>query len=663
MRFRVLAVLVVALTYFSSMAGQCSESQPWWPVEVGLIAPASDRLAAAEMWLRAAREQGVPTSIVTVDDVRSDWRNSRQRFAALVLPDALVRTVPPSFVDELRAYVESGGRLMVVFDAGILDDDGKYAPSHSRLSDLVGVNYALHDRLGDEMFRSGPVFASPASAKKLGVPPGVAIQDIQPRAHSPFTLRLHTYGYPQMILSSFVTEGHYDGEPLLVGPGGQIVAGIRRVKKGLVIFANLPLGDLKLNGTDGWPLHRFLRLLALECRLPVLAMTPGGVGGMVLNIHVDDGGAVAPLKKMQSSGFFNHGPFSVHVTAGPDVETEGDGLGIDVPHNRAFQDMLQVLASGGHEIGSHGGWIHNYWSSNANAESAARDEHLLELNARALADAIREPIRVYSAPGGQHPQWATDWLRRHGFVAYYTTANNAAAPTRGYRDGALADIGIWSFPIVTHGQIATFEEAAEANWDEHDDVIPWLKALARFTADQHEVRMFYFHPPGVSLYEHALTALISQAQALHRRFRWYTMASLSRFLDRRETAQWSVERRDNRARVTAESPDSLKDLTWLIPTGRYARPSIVEGEATIGRDGSDWMVAATEGGRLVIDLTPLANQRMGNSVGRTGGQAQTPERSWQKVRLSGVNIGEGRHASEPPERLPGEVLAAYHQAR
>jgi hypothetical protein len=166
---------------------------------------------------------------------------------------------------------------------------------------------------------------------------------------------------------------------------------------------------------------------------------------------------------------------------------------------------------------------------------------------------------------------------------------------------------------VTHGQIATFEEAAEANWDEHDDVIPWLKALARFTADQHEVRMFYFHPPGVSLYEHALTALISQAQALHRRFRWYTMASLSRFLDRRETAQWSVERRDNRARVTAESPDSLKDLTWLIPTGRYARPSIVEGEATIGRDGSDWVVAATEGGRLVIDLAPLTNQRIGNS--------------------------------------------------
>jgi hypothetical protein len=166
---------------------------------------------------------------------------------------------------------------------------------------------------------------------------------------------------------------------------------------------------------------------------------------------------------------------------------------------------------------------------------------------------------------------------------------------------------------VTYGQTATFEEAAESNLDERHDVIPWLKALARFAADQHEVRMFYFHPPGVRLYEHALAAMTAQAQALQGRFHWYTMAGLSRFLDRRETATWSVERRDDHARVTAQSPDSLKDLTWLIPAGRYARPSIVDGEAKVGRDGPDWTVAATEGRRLVIDLA-LVNQKTAHSA-------------------------------------------------
>jgi hypothetical protein len=566
MSFRILiAALVLAVTHFSPVPVQCSETNPWLPVEIGIVSAASEHVAAAEMWLRAAREQGLPTSVVTVDDVRSDLRDERHRFAALVLPDEFARTASPSFVAELRRFVENGGQLLVVFDAAILDHEGYYAPERSVLSDLVGVNYAFYERLRDGMFRTGPVFASAASAKTLGIPPGVAAQDPKAVKQAPFTLRLRTYGYPELTLPSLVTEGHYDGEPLLVGPSGQIVAGIRRLAKGRVIFANLPLGDLKLNGTSGWPLHRFLRLLALESGLPVLAMTPGGIGGMVLNIHVDYGDAIAPLEQMVARGFFNDGPFSVHVTAGPDVNTEGDKLGIDVPHNKAFQGLLRKLASRGHEIGSHGGWIHNYWAFKVNADSAARDKHLLEMNAHALADAIGEPIRVYSAPGGQHPRWVTDWLRDHDFLAYYTTANNASAPTRGYRDGALEDRGIWSFPIVTHGEAASFEEAAAARLGERTEVIPWLEALARFTADQHEVRMFYFHPPGVHLYGHALTALTAQARALHGRFRWYTMAGLSRFLDRRETARWSVARHSDDDRVEAESPDSLKDLTWLVP--------------------------------------------------------------------------------------------------
>ena len=147
-----------------------------------------------------------------------------------------------------------------------------------------------------------------------------------------------------------------------------------------------------------------------------------------------------------------------------------------------------------------------------------------------------------------------------------------------------------------------FEEAASAKLDERSEVTPWLKDLTHFTADEHEVRMFYFHPTGVYLYEASLTALTAEAKALQGRFRWYTMAELSRFLDRREAAHWNIARRDDDDRLEAEGPDTLKDMTWLIPANRYAQPQLVEGAADIKRDGPDWVVKAAEGKKLVIDL-------------------------------------------------------------
>jgi Polysaccharide deacetylase len=609
MNFRIrMAALALALAVISLALtpAQSPDTKPDLPIEIGIVvATANQNSAAARMWSDAAREQGLPVRIVTADEVMSDWRDQHRRFAGLVLPDELAQKASPEFVTGLQQYVDDGGRLLVVFDAALLDSEGLYALDRSVLSDLVGVNYAMSERLGNGMFRLGPVFASGASAKVLGLPPGLAIEDPKAAAQAPFNLRLRTYGYPEWTTASVVTEGHYDGEPLLVGPDGQIVAGVRSQAKGRVIFANFPIGDLKLNATNGWALHRFLRLLAIESGLPVLAMTPGAIGGMVLNIHVDARSAIAPLEKMVATGFFNHGPFSVHMTAGPDVNKAGDRGGIDVPHNKPVQTILRNLVLQGHEVGSHGGWIHNYWAKQVNEASAARDTHLLDLNVNALAAATQQPIRVYSAPGGQHPEWVTKWLRQHDFLAYYTTADNCSAPTRGYREGALDDVGIWSFPIMIYGESASFEEMSWAKLSERSEVTPWLKDLTHFTADEHEVRLFYFHPTGVYLFEPSLMALIAEAETLHGRFRWYTMAELSRFLDRREATQWRIARRGDNERLEAESPDALKDMTWLVPANRYSEPHLVEGIAEIARDGSDWSIKATGGKKLVVDLAAI----------------------------------------------------------
>jgi hypothetical protein len=596
--------LIFAAIFIALTPAHSSEAKPDLPTEIGIVVADSEQTSvAAQMWLNAAREQGLPGRIVTADEVVSDWRDQHGRFAGLVLPDELARNVSPEFVSGLQQYVDRGGRLLVVFDAALIRADGRYALDRSVLSELVGVNYAMSERLGEKMIRQGPVFASSTSAKVLGLPPGLAVEDPKAAAQAPFNLRLRTYAYPEWTTASLETDGPYDGEPLLVGPNGQIVAGIRNHGEGRVIFANLPIGTLKLSSTNGWALHRFLRLLAIESGLPVLAMTPGAVGGIVLNIHVDAASAIKPLEKMVASGFFNDGPFSVHVTAGPDVNEKGDKKGIDVPHNKSIRTILRNLVLQGHEVGSHGGWIHNYWAKEVNEGSAGRDAYLLELNVDALASATREPIRVYSAPAGQHPEWVTEWLRQHDFLAYYTTANSDSAPTRGYRRGALVDAGIWSFPITILGETASFEEMFWAKLDEQTQVTPWLKSLTHFAADQHEVRLFYFHPTGVHLFEPSLTAMIAEARRLHDRFRWYTMAELSRFLSRRDETQWSTSRRGgNDLFLTADNSNSLRDMTWLVPANHSIEPRVIEGTAKLTLEGSNWMIKATDGNHLVVHI-------------------------------------------------------------
>jgi hypothetical protein len=563
--------------------------------DVGIVVTAGSRNdVLADVWRRAAAEQGVPAVVV-------DESGAPASHAALILPDGVARNWSDTQIAALGTFVEQGGRLLVVFDAATLTPDGFYPLQRSRLSQLAGVDYALYDRLRDHTFRTAAVYASAASARRLGLPPGKFVAE-SPVAGSDFNLRLATYTYGQLAYPTFVTEHAYDGEVLLRGDDGGVVAGIRSQGAGRVIFVNLPLGRLKMQ-TDGWLLHRFLRLLAQETALPTLAMTPDAVGGMVMNLHCDSNAALRPLAQMDARGFFDQGPFSIHVTAGPGLNTAIDGLGIDVPHNLAFQAFLRTLVARGQEIGSHGGWIHNDWAAHVTPESEREHARLLELNGEALANADGVPVRVYSSPSGNHPPWVTHWLRRHDYLAFYTTANDGAAPTRLYRNGVLEDDRLWSFPIMSLGAAASFEDAAAAGFDEKGVVQPWLEALARFVADEREVRLVYFHPTGVNLYEHALDAWVAQARALSQvgRYRWYTMAGLANFLDRRQAAAWRVEPQRDGLRVQVSSNDPLDALAWVLPAATYREPIVQEGEARVRRDGDDWLVTAASGRTLAFD--------------------------------------------------------------
>jgi len=129
------------------------------------------------------------------------------------------------------------------------------------------------------------------------------------------------------------------------------------------------------------------------------------------------------------------------------------------------------------------------------------------------------------------------------------------------------------------------------------EVARWLAGVTDFTADQHSVRLMYFHPPGILPYHDLVDRWVEQTARLKAdgRFRWYTMTELANFLNSRKQVKWKMS--DNGGLITVEAthPLTLDHQTWRIPATRFAQPKIVEGSAKVVRDNDAWMIIAGEG--------------------------------------------------------------------
>jgi hypothetical protein len=271
------------------------------------------------------------------------------------------------------------------------------------------------------------------------------------------------------------------------------------------------------------------------------------------------------------------------------------------------QELLREFVRQGHQVGSHGGWIHDYWGARASESNQADFEKFLALNKAAVEEATGRPMREYSAPVGNHPEWCTTWLEQRGVLGYYFTGNSGMAPTRSYRNGRQLHSKIWSFPIASYGKDATMEEFA-AHRVPDEEVTRWLEALVDFCVQERTSRLVYFHPPGAAGHPEVILALLERARchAEGGRFQWHTMTGLAEFLNRREELRWSVTREEDGTHLFAAlHPADMSRQTWLLPTAAYQRPRIESGKGTVRQENDDWLVTCTGGRSLSFTARAL----------------------------------------------------------
>ncbi|WP_310463035.1 hypothetical protein [Sphaerotilus sp.] len=416
---------------------------------------------------------------------------------------------------------------------------------------------------------------------------------------------ISSYGYGYLDYFTFVTQGTYAGTPYLTSPDHGLVAGSRPVGSGNVLFVNLPLGYFKAIGTDSAPLHGFLNFFARQhVQMPTMSVQPKGVGGLVYNWHVDDGDDLTADAKflLDTTTVFKRGPFSIHFTAGPDTVALGDGLGMHLDTSTASQAQFKRLKSlaVGHELASHGGWNHDLYGLGANETNASTYQPWLELNFAAVERQYGKKTTEYSAPQGNNPTWAVNWLDNRGVVGMYFVGDTGVGAIRSWRAGNRLSNKVWSFPLTPFEQYGTFEEFEEFGISDTMSG-QWLLDLQTFVVNKRTNRMFYNHPPGARGHLPALTPLMTKADTLQAagKFRWYTMTQLAQFSERRLATTWSAASNLGFSTFTVTHPTSLTDLTWLLPKSRYALPLVTAGKGTVTTtDTSDWIVTATSGTAL-----------------------------------------------------------------
>ena len=644
-----------------------------------LLVPDDYMLNRAEItaWSDAASEVGVRLQPIT-DKQFIGLGPQAQKFAGLILPDQSHQIASNELVNAVKSYTDAGGNVMLVFDFGVYALDGNQKPTYaipkSRLSDLAGVDYVLYDEMREKSTVVGPVTAMRSTMRALLVPPGKSVAYLpENNLPAPAAISIaasayvaqstpaafHAWSGPlvsgnecapavpmaadvlesyngyllgSLMYSSFATKGVFKGQVLATSPTAGLVAGLSNRGKGQVLFVNLPLTYLKVMRTDALPMHGFLNFFAHNVlSLARLSQVPNAVAGLTLNWHLDSYTAQLPTLTLEKMGIFSEGPFSIDMTAGPDAVTDDDGKGWNLQNNPAAKALLRRFVASGHEVGSHGGWNHDYYGLQANETNEQIFLPYLQKNVAAIGQAVSNPIRrhlgfdnttpqdvsstflpvaqkikssfdfmfgpvvrEYSPPVGNNPTWAMDWLEQHGIVAAYFAGHTGLGPTRQYRDGQLRNASMWVFPVTPAGKYATFEEF-QTNKIPKQQVIDWYRDSVDFVLGQDTTRMIYMHPNGANVWPDVLRNLLTYAKAQGKdKFQWYTMTRLADFMTARENVAWSeVRDQGGISNFEIRHPNSLKEMVWLLPKARYPEiPFSADGSVTLVDRGADWAVHA-----------------------------------------------------------------------
>ncbi len=353
----------------------------------------------------ALEEEGVPYYEINVNHLLSlSVQDVAMSKPVIIFPDCLNQILPEETRLWIKDYLRIGGNIAVIYDAGIKDRKGAYY-DEAMFSDVTGINYISYNILYDEAYTVGHIkLTDEKNMDFLEIPSG--------KVEKGFLIGGYAYGtleYPIARNELRDNTGNMEIYAYALTQKGEEfpVITIREWGKGKVLYVNLPLGHLK-----GYSGHLLLRaivraFLFKTVKIPHLVNTYYGMGGLVINWHIDANSDWKSIPIMLREGYLRKDiQYSIHITAGEFRDELGDGLGFDACNKG--KDYANAIKDYG-IIGSHGGWAHNWFSRNIEDGKFSRTEiyKYIKKNNDCLENITGYKITEFSAPNGVHPHWLT----------------------------------------------------------------------------------------------------------------------------------------------------------------------------------------------------------------------------------------------------------------
>ncbi len=530
------------------------------------------------------QEEGIPHRWISYHDfILQDGRDQLHRFQALIFPDALCRTIPIDVASRAKQFAQCGGKVLVVFDAGTRDRRGHYRKKGIFVN-LLGVDYVQYDRLRNAAYLTSHLkFNSAADAAYWQIPPGKVSpsNELMSYIYGPMN-----FSVPATRLTSSSTRV-YASSPF--GP----VLSRRPVGKGEAVWIGIPLGALKASGDD-LELRAFLRtFVETIAELPHLVPSPRGLGGLVIDWHVDYNGEWIWLPSMLSHHLVRKGiHYEFDVTAGPDNNHPGDGEGFDAA-GRGRPLVKEIMHYGW--IGSHGGWLHNWFAHNLERHKLSRREilHLVQINDECLQNITGYPIISYAAPQGVHPQpEMTEILQQLGMCAYYYTGDAGSAPNRTFYNGRMVSKKVVAFPIMPNQNTASFYEMGEKHFSTQE-IETWLDGTMKYVIKQRTVRLIYSHPHDLNTPQlrHAFSHFIDGVQVELRKgdLQVEPMYVYAHFLLRLVKTRTSFTRIKGEWIVHLSNPQGLNDVCIDMPAALLQKSFTLPATVSSRKTGDHWL--------------------------------------------------------------------------
>lgn len=570
----IIAALAIAGYVAYSLYLIYSESLRFVPdqYQVLIVYNKADRHRApydVDAYLSVLTEEGVPgASVDVLKLIKTPAKQIVKNIPAIILPDAMIQHMPEESVEWVKEYLDYGGHLAVVYDAGIKKGrNGNVYRDQALLSDVVGLNYITCNQDREKCYTTAKIkFSTAAYADYFEIPPG--------KLSDRFVLSGYFYGdlrYPVARIRNIVSTSPDTVFAQAVNAQTDPAITMKKYGRGNVLFASLPLGYLKAY-SDDLPLRFFLRTFLFKIiRMPHLVNTYQGTGKLVINWHVDSNGEWKNIPAAIEKKYLDKEiRSSIHITAGDFRDRIGDGYGFDAcGGGRKYAE--QYLPYG--TIGSQGGWAHNWFAEKMkkNRLWAYEIRRHIKKNRNCLGNIAGYHVLEYSAPLGVHPQpVTTQVLENLGFNSYSYRGDGGSAPNRTFADGKMISEKVIAFPVLPCGKFASFYEMKNAEIAE-EDVQKWLKDLVDYVVEKRTARLFQSQINDIFNYPKAVHNFLQYAKRKQSAgdLQIVPMSDMANFFLRFIKTQYSFRHQENGLSIRLQNEDGLYGITLAIPRHVY----------------------------------------------------------------------------------------------